>query len=390
MLAGDRMLIAADDRTGALEAAGAIAARIGRSVRVVVHGAHHGEPDVGPVDDSEELIVVDLASRHLSGSEAAARSAQYIGAGLAGHKIDSMLRGNWAAEVLARSTRVVVVPALPGAHRLCRDGIVYDHDVPISAGAAGRDARRAVRSSRPADHLRDAGAISVDELGDVDALERWLAGTGPCAVMDASSDADLDHIARCWASSPSSASVLLAGTSAVLGAGAVAVFGELHVEGAPRPLPAPVLVVCGSLHDGARAEVAALAGSGVTVDVIEVGGDGSATMPRATRAALAAGEPAVVTTALPARLPVTALEAEAAAAGLARVAATMVVGTLVVIGGDLAAMILGPSDRWVSGLLAPGTPWCAPSGDQPMIVTRAGGLGAAVTMEELVLGRMGP
>jgi uncharacterized protein YgbK (DUF1537 family) len=371
------VLIAADDRTGALETAGAIADRIGRTVRMVVQGT----AELSGLRD--DVIVVDLGSRHLTAPDAALRSAQFPTTRPAGHKIDSMLRGNWAAEVLVRSARVLVVPALPAARRVCRGGVVFDADVPVALGAAGRDARRSVQSSRPADHLRGAGAIEVDELADVVALERWLAGSGRCAVMDASSDDDLEVIARIWSACPD---VLLAGTSAVLGAGAAAVHGSSSAPRPPRPLPAPVLVVCGSVHEGARAEIDALAACAVAVGVIATGGE----VPSVVRDALAAGEPAVLTTEVPTLLPVSSLDAEATAVALARAAREIAVGTLIVIGGDSAARVLGGGDRWVGGLLAPGTPWCPPTVDAPMIVTRAGGLGSAMTLRDLVLGRMDP
>ncbi|MGD9794727.1 MAG: four-carbon acid sugar kinase family protein [Acidimicrobiia bacterium] len=374
------MLVAADDRTGALETAGAIADRIGRTVRMVVHGT----AELSGLGD--DVIVVDLGSRHLTAPDAALRSAQCPTTRPAGHKIDSMLRGNWAAEVLVRSARVLVVPALPAARRVCRGGVVFDGDVPVALGAAGRDARDAIRSSRPADHLRGAGAIEVDELPDAGALEQWLAGSGPCAVMDASSDDDLEAIAHLWSAC---AEVLLAGTSAMLGAGAAAVLGSSSVPQPPLPLPAPVLpapllLVCGSLHEGARTEIAALAADGVAVGTL---GD-RAELPRAVRDALAAGRPAVLTTEVPRQLPVSSRDAEALASLLAAAANTVAVGTLIVIGGDSAAMILGDAERWVGGLLAPGTPWCPPTVDTPMIVTRAGGLGSAMTLRDLVLGRM--
>ena len=145
-------VVAADDRTGALETAGACA-DLGCDSVVAPHG----------IDIARErgCVVVDLASRHLSPLEAGARAA-VISAGAA-HKIDSTLRGNWAHELVARQRAsrraVLVVPAFPAAGRTCVDGVVLVGGVPVAEGQAASDVRGPVRSSRPVDHLRDAGGV---------------------------------------------------------------------------------------------------------------------------------------------------------------------------------------------------------------------------------------
>ncbi|CAN0492439.1 unnamed protein product, partial [Phaeothamnion confervicola] len=115
-------LIAADDRTGALEVAGACA-RDGAPVAVVAGISNHVRVPG----------VVDLATRHLSASTAAerARTVDRVDvASVHAHKIDSTLRGNWAAEIAARhgasGRPVLVVPALPALGRICRDGTVLE------------------------------------------------------------------------------------------------------------------------------------------------------------------------------------------------------------------------------------------------------------------------
>ena len=155
-----QLSVGADDRTGALEAAGACADAGSGPVLVVA-----ALPAAGG-----GVVVVDLATRHLDGRGAAGRAAALeaaSGGAVSAHKIDSTLRGNWAEEVVARhrvaGRRILVVPSLPASGRTCVGGVVFDHGRPVGDGPAGGDARTPVRSSRPADHLRLAGAHDVVE-----------------------------------------------------------------------------------------------------------------------------------------------------------------------------------------------------------------------------------
>ena len=82
--------------------------------------------------------------------------------------------------------------------------------------------------------------------------------------------------------------------------------------------------------------------------------------------------------------------AEQLAATAADLAATAAVGTLVVLGGDTAAAVLGPAPLLVGGTLAAGTPWARrPDGTGPLVVTRAGSFGTRSSLAELVWGRLG-
>jgi uncharacterized protein YgbK (DUF1537 family) len=59
------------------------------------------------------------------------------------------------------------------------------------------------------------------------------------------------------------------------------------------------------------------------------------------------------------------------------------VATLVVLGGDTAAAVLGPAPLAVGGTVAPGAPW-ARRRDGLLVVTRAGGFGAANAVVDLL------
>src|SRR3954468_9205824 len=106
-----RLLVTADDSTGATEA-GAACADVGLHVDVVPFGV----PLPRPVADG--CVVVDLRSRHLDAHEARTRIIASTGAVHRMHKIDSTLRGNWRAELQALvdvGRRVVLIPAHPRA-----------------------------------------------------------------------------------------------------------------------------------------------------------------------------------------------------------------------------------------------------------------------------------
>ena len=151
--------VAADDRTGALEVAAALADR-------GAGGAHGVTVTVWPEQASGDVCVVDLESRHLSSQQAASRAAALAIAGPVAHKIDSTLRGNWARELVARHLTsrmpVLLVPALPALGRVCVGGVVFNGGRPVHEGDV--DVRQRIDSSRPADHLCAAGASDVVEL----------------------------------------------------------------------------------------------------------------------------------------------------------------------------------------------------------------------------------
>jgi len=196
--------------------------------------------------------------------------------------------------------------------------------------------------------------------------------------------------------------VLLAGTAATVAAAAALVGGvgaagngagardgsagpATSPSSHPVPLAPPVLVVCGSLHAMARRQVAHLGAQGVAV-----GEPGAFLAPVA--AALGAGRAAVLATRARVDRPVPPDEAEAQATALAATAHELVagagVGTLIVVGGDTAAAVLGPGPLLVGGTLAPGTPWARrPDGSGPLVVTRAGSYGTRSSLAELVWGR---
>jgi len=124
--------IIADDLTGACDSA-ARAAQAGWHPRVVLScSAEESDPVAKDVD----LLVISTATRNRSPKQAAAvvaeaaRAMIACGARPCFKKIDSTLRGPWAAEVaalrrMAEAELVAVAPAFPDCGRVVRGGVVF-------------------------------------------------------------------------------------------------------------------------------------------------------------------------------------------------------------------------------------------------------------------------
>lgn len=129
-----RLLIVADDLTGALDTAAPFAAR-GRNVLVVTDPA--ALPDA--VATGADVVAISTRSREIDATEAAERVAEASRAIVPGmrllKKVDSRLKGNIVAELGALDFhRALVVPAIPGFGRIVRDAMIegFGVDEPIS------------------------------------------------------------------------------------------------------------------------------------------------------------------------------------------------------------------------------------------------------------------
>jgi uncharacterized protein YgbK (DUF1537 family) len=338
------LIVTADDSTGAMEAA-ALCADAGLSVVVVPYGVSVPGAD---------CAVVDLRSRHVDAAEAQRRVRAVGTSAHQVHKIDSTLRGNWAAELSAivdDGRRVVLIPSHPLAGRFCRDGVVMVDGVPVAETAHGNDPRLPVRSSRPSESL------SADELSNVTALADWLdSAAGRVAIVDA---ATVDEIAELVALTLRRPDVLIAGPASVVGA--VAWRLSPGQAGAPPepPLPEPVIVVCASLHPVSREQITRLETAGVEV---------------VASSAIRGDDPDLVAAAV----------AERAHRRVVDISARSVV----LVGGDTAAAFIGDSVVRVFGSLDVGVSLgeAVVRGHPLRIACKNGGFGTANTLVDLVRG----
>jgi uncharacterized protein YgbK (DUF1537 family) len=152
-------LVIADDMTGA-NATGALFARRGlRTVSVA-------EPaNLARFAREFEVLVIDIASRHLPAEEAARRARAAVAASsgveLVVKRVDTTLRGNVGAELDAAleqlreqsahaRVRAIMVPAFPAAGRTTVGGIQLVDGIALTETEAARDPLDPVRSSRVA------------------------------------------------------------------------------------------------------------------------------------------------------------------------------------------------------------------------------------------------
>ena len=190
--------IVADDLSGAVETAATFLSRTSR-IAVALD-----TPSAAPVARLD-VLALDTNSRQLDALGAARQTAAAFSAAAASpvvfKKIDSLLRGNVQAELLAAQAvrpHLVIAPALPSAGRVVRHGIVFVDGEPLHV----TDAWRAERQPPPASVSAALSEMSTQVLplalvrspGLADAIRENLAA-GIVPICDAEIDADLDRIA---------------------------------------------------------------------------------------------------------------------------------------------------------------------------------------------------
>jgi uncharacterized protein YgbK (DUF1537 family) len=227
----------ADDLTGALDSAAQFTGAIG-PLPVILNSA------LAPPGGS---FVLDLACRDQPEAAAVARTAaaaNHLDAGeIAFAKIDSLLRGHWAAQLalLARRDafrRVIVAPAFPAQGRITRGGRQ------IVLGMAGT-----------------ATVVPVDPLAELarHGLEASVLSSGEfptdnrsVLLCDAASDGDLQRLVR-------SARALPGRTLWCGSAGLALALSSGRRPLATAPIAGPHLMVVGSNHGVTRDQVATVA-----------------------------------------------------------------------------------------------------------------------------------
>jgi len=332
-----RFRLLADDLTGALDSAARFVGVFG-AIPVVWCGA----PDL-------PCLAIDAATRDADAATARAAmlslAPALAGAGLAFKKLDSLLRGHVAVEILACMRaggfdHVIVAPAFPFQGRITRNGrqLAHDEDVGVDLGA-----ELAATLCRPGD-----------------------APPPGISLWDAETDADLDAIVAAGRRLPGR--VLWCGTAGLAGALAG------HVK-PPRPaLARPIVALVGSDHAVARRQLHACPRR-VTLSAAEhVGGTAGA----------------AIDVALPPGLPRAEAAARIATAFAALLRRIDRPGTCIVAGGETLrglADALGATRLDVDGELEPGVPTSRMVGgalDGMRIVSKSGAFGDAGFLARLL------
>jgi len=355
----------ADDLTGALDAAAAFALP---SEPVAV--CWRGEVSM------PGAIALDSRTREASAEEARAAVAAVTpalfapGSGLAFKKIDSLLRGQEAAELatvlaLVASGHCIIAPAFPAQRRITRDGRQYVCE-------AGGD--RPVPADLAADLARAGHPVSAVRAGEPvpDGVSLW----------DAASDADLDAIVAAAAHLDNVLWVGSAGLSAALARAA-----RVERAGGVAPLPGPVLGLIGSEHDVIRSQLAQLGPRHLRLDADERKANGEI--------ARRLGEDGVAFASVD--LPAGTARRDAAATIEARFAHLLAgldrPGTLVAAGGETLRGLceaLQAERLDVVGEIMPGVPrsiLCGGRWDGITVVSKSGAFGGPDLLKQLVADR---
>jgi len=378
---GARVLIIADDLTGAMDAAGPFAMR-GMSTWVVALPEACDPARFSRAD----VVAINTDSRHLPAAEAARRVERAFALiegerfALVIKKIDSTLRGNVIAETEALMhatgrTTALVCPAFPAQGRVVRGGVVHVHGTPLAQTAFASDALSPAFSGL----LHEAFQVGGQHVG-AGGLRAELLDVRGVVVVDAESDQDLDALARLAGSRPQQ--VLLVGA-----AGLSAALAARIAPGVTRSDPPAVLgkivYVIGSRSSVSREQAEGLLADGAKL-VEAVNG-------RLRREPVLTPGADVVLVSVP-DMQGREGDASEVATMLARHAMRLAgpgnAQAVVATGGDTALAFLRTSGNpavCVGGELMPGVVYARfMMGSRPVwLVTKAGGFGDADTLRQI-------
>jgi len=255
-----RLVIVADDLTGAADSAG-------RAVQAGLDAVIYPAGGVNPTDDPTfaRTVAISTDSRALSPEAAAARVALAVaeaagwGPAVWYKKIDSTLRGHLGAELaalvdtLGPATRVAICPAFPAQGRGLEDGYL------VYTGVAPRSLYLPSRLAEQTNLPTAAIPLAVVRRG-VDGLAAVLSATNEAQllVIDGMTDDDLAIIvaaARRLGLVLCGSAGMVAPLAATLSAGPGRTVHTTHREG-------PLLTVVGSAGNVAQAQVRAVVEAG--------------------------------------------------------------------------------------------------------------------------------
>jgi uncharacterized protein YgbK (DUF1537 family) len=260
------LLIIADDLSGAADCAIAFASA-GLSTVVTLDASHDtGDASVVAIDtDTRRLSASQAAERTLMACQTLRKPAQRLY-----KKIDSTLRGNWAAEVASLQSLAglaIVAPAFPATGRTTVEGKVLVNGQPLESTDTWK-LEHADRSADIAALLEGAGLrtakLGLSTLrGDAAALARHIVGIAggdtQALIVDAQTTEDLQALATVTMSIDESLFWVGSGGLAreIAGLPAMAKNAAQRPESV-REKHAPTLVLVGSLSGVSERQCAML------------------------------------------------------------------------------------------------------------------------------------
>ena len=194
-ISDQQVVILADDFTGANDA-GVSLAQAGMHVEVALEAAYQSDAQALIYNSDSRALTADAAKEKVTALTESVLH-QYSPAWLV-KKIDSTLRGNPGAEVMAMqqvtgATAVIIAPAFPAAGRITREGKCLVNGVLLTDTEFASDPKTPIASA-------DVGALFSAHSQNImssqlpAALASGSAEDPALLVVDAQTDADLDEI----------------------------------------------------------------------------------------------------------------------------------------------------------------------------------------------------
>lgn len=195
-----KLLILADDFTGALDTGVQFAAR-GAVTRVVTDPDY----DFSGTEEGVQVLVAAAETRHLPPREArqlvlrTVRRALEAGIEYIYKKTDSALRGNIGAELsavleAADADSMAFLPAFPRMRRTTQNGIHYIDGVPVAQSVFGRDPFEPIRKSAVGEIIAEQTRVPVVLHSPTESCGPWESPG--IQVFDAETDEDLRRVGR--------------------------------------------------------------------------------------------------------------------------------------------------------------------------------------------------
>ena len=333
--------ILADDLTGALDTAAPFASN-GLDTWLDL------APDLVDrrLDPGADVIALTTESRHLPDDQASERveaAIEVLGAlqpGILFKKIDSLLRGNIAAEVVAalRTTgrrHAIITPAVPSQNRTVRGGTVYVNGMRLPASVGGEKASDMAESAHLPDVLERAGCLHIHRVSAGGSPTLAVEPGLHAYVVDAESEANLDRLAQFVAQR--SSEILPVGASG-FGRALAGMLGQNDPRERLQVGQGVLLFVIGSQREASLAQIQALRAAGAEEVEVPVRTEPDIDL-LLDRASLQAVTSLIIVR--PEAIAVSGVSPQMIAGRLGRVAAAIVrrvdVAGLVMAGGDTAA-----------------------------------------------------
>ncbi|MEO8627805.1 MAG: four-carbon acid sugar kinase family protein [Betaproteobacteria bacterium] len=385
-----RVVIVADDLTGAMDVAGPLAERGLKTYAVATTAGCTAQQLSGA-----QVVSINADSRHLSADRASQRVSDIMRdlvhpqADILIKKIDSTLRGNVVAETLAMMKAsgrriAVVAPAFPAQGRTVMDGVVHVNGTALRDTNFARDALSAP-PLEPLHHLfRDAAPeMQAELLRAGDPLPAFDRSRLVVIAADSATQDDLRSLIQ--RVQDRLRDVLLVGSAGVAQAVSDVCFTTAEQQGVLPQTAGRLLFVVGSRAEQSAQQVDALlclanakvlAAPNGRVDV---------------RAVTQVQETVVIIRSTPdaeGREGDAAVVARGLADGVAGALESGRFAALIATGGDTATAILERLSQpalEVMGTLLPGIPYSRIGGPQGDVwfVTKAGGFGAPETFASI-------